>query len=147
MQFTLDTYGLPELRSALQQIREAGEDPRTAFEEVADFFEGEADKVFRTRGAAAGGWRPLSAKYAKYRRPRQQGVQTGVLRRSMTTSGARYHRRLFTRDSVTVKSTAPHAGLYARGHGKQPGRPLVRVTAATRREVAGILQRYLTGTR
>lgn len=148
MQFIIDTEGVPELKGALRRLRDAGEDPRQAFEDVADYFEAEAAEVFRTRGTSTGRpWRPLSAKYARNRKARPMGVQSGVLRRSMTTKGARYHRRLITRDSVTVKSVAPHAHLFDAGHGKQPGRTLVKVTARTRREVAGILQRHLTGDR
>lgn len=146
MRFTIDLEGVPELKGALRRLRDAGEDPRAAFEDVADYFEDEAAEVFRTRGASTGRpWRPLSAKYARQRKAKAMGVQSGVLRRSMTTKGARYHRRQITRDSVTVKSVAPHAHLFHAGHGKQPGRTLVKVTPKTRREVAGILQHHLTG--
>jgi hypothetical protein len=147
MQFAIDIYGTRELRGVLQQIRQAGDDPRPAFEEVADFFEKEAAEVFRTHGRSAGGWKPLSALYAKYRYPRPRGVQTGGLLFSMVVKGDRNHRRQITRDQVTVKSRARHAHLFHKGRGGQPARPLVRVTARTRREVAGILQRHLTGGR
>lgn len=147
MKLEVEPFGFAELRGVLAQVREHGEDMRPAMQQVADFFASEAAEVFRSRGRSAGGWEPLSEQYKKSRLPRPQGVQTGALRRSMTTKGARYHRRQVARDQVVVKSVAPHAHLYADGHGKQPARPLVRITPRTRREVAGILQRYLTGDR
>lgn len=148
MRFEIDAYGTRELRSTLERLREAGDDPRPAFEEVADFFEATADSAFRTSGAAIGvRWRPLAQMTVKYRRPGPMGVQTGLLRRSMATKGARHHRRLITRDAVTVKSTAPHAHLFSGGRGGQPARPLVNIRPDDRKAVAGILQRYLTGAR
>ena len=145
MNLSLDFDGTAKLRGMLAQVRESGDDPRPAFHQVADYFEDQAEQVFLTRGRTAGGWKPLSAKYAKYRKAKPRGVQTGLLRRSMTTKGARYHRRLVSKTRVEVKSVAPHAHLYADGRGGQPARRLVRITRRNRRDIAGILQRHLTG--
>lgn len=146
MRLAFDVDGTVELKGVLARMREAGQDPRPAFEEVADYFTDRAADAFRTQGRAIGvRWPRLSRQYVRYRKAGPVGVQTGVLRRSMTQPGARGYRRRLTRQRVEVVSTAPHAHLFAGGRGGQPARPLVNIRPPERRAVAGILQRHLSG--
>lgn len=146
MRFEIDPYGTERLRGTLAKLREAGDDPRPAFHEVADYFTAMNRQAMQTQGRSIGvRWPRLSQEYVRYRRPGPVGVQTGALRRSLTQKGARHSTRRLNRQYVQVATRAPHAHLFANGRGGQPARPLVNIRPRDRKALAGILQRHLTG--
>lgn len=103
--------------------------------------------LFEVEGAAPGfrAWTPLSPRYAaQKRRAGYAGgilVRTGRLRASLTGGSADSITRIKPQD-LEVGTRVPYAKYHQGGTRKMPARPPLRVTAAQKRFLLQLIQRF-----
>lgn len=130
---------------ALRRVRamdDAASTPREALQDAADLRLRQQQEYVRSAP-----WKPLAAKSA--RRKAAKGRTTrpllgGRLEKSLTVQRSRGSIRRFAKSSVLVGTSNPVARLHQKGTRRGlPARPVIRVTAKDRDELADVFRRRL----
>lgn len=141
--------GRPEpdaLRRIGVAFERAGEDfarfGEFVFPKLAPLLEREMQGQFDAEGQGpdAGGWAPLSSRYAAQKAKKFPGrpllVRRGALRRALTRSGATNSRREYTATTFRFGTAGiPYASFHQTGTGRMPARPPIDLTEAFEKEL------------
>lgn len=142
---TFEVLGSREIDRTLTRITHDITDAGPLWQSLANRFATLEAQQFATEGIAAGGWEPLSPRYAAWKARKYPGApiltRTGKLRRSLTVRPFGIER--ITPDSMTIGTDIPYATYHQHGTARMPARPIVAMTEATRRDWVKRVQRYV----
>lgn len=153
MQLRLEVFGDVQLSRDLTRWAHAAEDMSPAFADIYDDFRKVERRQFDSEGSyGSGGWAPLRPSTVASRSGsahpilRSVGADSGRLRRSLTTKGARDAIARLTSDELVMGTKTPYAQFHQRGTKHMPRRRIVELTEADKKRWAKIIQAYLVAT-
>ena len=159
MQLNVRVDGTQSVSRGLNAIGQRVTDLRPAWEEIADDFLDIEEDVFATQGASLGRrWKPNVGWWADYKRKHygpDSGVlvQTGRLKKSLTSEGAPWALRDVRPAQLRMGTTLGIAAIHQKGgtltkRGRQvriPARPFVRARQQARHWTLFVDDYVLTG--
>ncbi|MFZ9311565.1 MAG: phage virion morphogenesis protein [Arenimonas sp.] len=148
LRITFTIEGEAQFDRALSRFGDGVSDLRPAWSGVAGVLRQHMTRQFASEGShgQAGGWKPLSKRYAKWKAKKFPGrpilEATGKMKRSLTG---------VTGDTVLVMqplifgigTKRKYASYHQRGGGRLPQRKIIDLTEADKRDVARAIQRAL----
>lgn len=150
MRLLLDIAGDIQLNRELTRVSTRAQDPRPAFEAIADLWIAETRKQFATEGRhASGGWKPLKTATVKAKQRAHQRPEilraTDDLLKSLTEREDENMILDISTTELGYGSKLPYAAAHQnpKASNPLPQRRPVALTETARRDTVKILQRFL----
>lgn len=148
LRFTLIVDNVAVIDRAFSRFGENISDLRPIWDEVAKEFYRIEDEQFATEGGHSGNaWKPLSAKYEKWKEariPAQMILEfDGTLKHSLTGPNSKGSIRIDEPDGLALGSSLHYAKYHQQGTRKMPRRPPIDLNEGDKRRITKAIHRGL----
>lgn len=148
LRFTLIVDDVAVIDRAFSRFSSNIKDLRPIWDDVAKEFYRIEDEQFATEGGHSGNpWKPLSAKYEKWKEskiPAQMILEwDGTLKHSLTGPRSKGSIRIDEPDSFAIGSSIPYARYHQQGTAKMPRRPPIDLNEGDKKRLTKAIHRGL----